>query len=219
MKILVVAELAPIVVGLEHFFTRAGYATLTSWTAENAIETIESDAGIGIVIWDLELRGHTQMRTLLSKATQVQRFNDNGAVLPPTFIFLAGPSDRADSVAETQIRQFAHLLSPGNLVRRPLDREDLMRRVRAIAEPETDGEASPASEVPKPSVARAAPSSAAAQNTSVDAQMHALDHLSKRLDSTLAAITQRLRELEEQANGKMAAIGAESSTDNSMRVG
>lgn len=219
MKILVVAELAPIVVGLEHYFSRAGYVTLTSWTAENAIEMIESDAGIGIVIWDLELRGHTQMRALLSKATQVQRYNDNGAVPPPTFIFLAGPSDRADSVAETQIRQFAHLLSPGNLVRRPLDREDLLRRVRAVAEPNPNAEASPAPEVPKPSVARPTPAAVPAQTSTVDAQMHALDHLSKRLDSTLAAITQRLRELEQQANEKLAAIGADSSTDNSMHVG
>jgi hypothetical protein len=132
MKLLIVAEVAPIVVGLEHFFTRAGFLTDTSWSAEEATDKIQHDAGIAIVIWDLELRGSGQARPLLTKATQIERFDDRGPVEPPRFIFLGGPADRKGSVAESQMRQFAHLVSPGNVVHKPLDKNDLLRRVQTL---------------------------------------------------------------------------------------
>jgi len=222
MRILIVADVAPIAVGLQHFLASEGFATATAWSADAAIEMLRSDPTISIVIWDLALRRTANIKRTITVAAKIERLNDNGYVKPPGLIFLAGQAEATASSNERDLRQLAHLISPGNVVSRPPDRSELLRKIRELSyatsfyrelvgvprpsrtpttpteprSPEKSHETSPIEIAPNPGEH----SAAYFERLWIDAQMYILECSQKRTDATLEALISRLQQLEAQSH-------------------
>ncbi|HWB09279.1 MAG TPA: hypothetical protein VG826_08645 [Pirellulales bacterium] len=133
MKILIVADAAPILFTLEQFLTEQGYATVASKSADDALEKLAGDPSIRLVLCDLLLR-NTNGIQLCNAANQITHLGDDGVLPPPKFIFMAAPAIGGGEHDE-RLRTEGRLLSDGEVIQKPIDRIELLGRIRDLAQP------------------------------------------------------------------------------------
>lgn len=133
MKILIVADAAPILFTLEQFLTEQGYHAIAAKSADDALERLSGDPGIEIVLCDLLLRNANGVE-LLKAAKQISRCDDEGLAPPPRFVFMATPVGGAGDRDE-RLRNQAKLLSDGDVLPKPIDRGALLARLETVSGP------------------------------------------------------------------------------------
>jgi DNA-binding response OmpR family regulator len=141
MKILIVADAAPILFTLEQFLSEQGYATVASKSADDALEKLAGDPSIRLVLCDLLLR-NTNGIQLCNAANQVTHLGDEGVLPPPKFIFMAAPAFGGGEHDE-RLRSEGRLLSDGDVIQKPIDRTELLARIRDLVQPPRPGRSAP----------------------------------------------------------------------------
>jgi len=201
--ILVIADVAPIIFTLQQFLTDEGFSVVSTKSAENALSLLSGDPSIDIVICDLAIRGANGVE-LLRDARRITRMNDEGPLPPPKFIFMSAPASYA-SVAERQLRERATLMSDGHVVDKPIDRDDLLRRIYQLGGMSAKGNAekvnlqgSLAFSQPfrDPSAPRALGDLEERQKL-LDGEVYRLDSAHKELDKRVEQLHARVNSLEE----------------------
>ena len=128
--ILIVADVAPIIFTLQQLLTDNGYSVVSATTGDQALAMLSGSSDIEIVVCDLSLRSADGVQ-LLRDARRIVRMNDEGPLPPPKFIFMSLPNNYS-SVPERQLREKAMLMSDGHVIDKPIDKDDLLRRIQLL---------------------------------------------------------------------------------------
>jgi CheY-like chemotaxis protein len=199
MTVLIVADVAPIVYRLEHFLSRQGLHVVSAGSARSALAMLRQDTSISIVVWDLGLRGHDGLAGLAA-VRQISHFADADVAAPPEIIFLAAPSGEIKTASELELRQEAEDLAPGNVLTKPIDNDELLRRIQSLVQAggvsvTAGSRAGDAHQGEKPVAVR----QLAEEHAWLRSELSRLDVRHKELWSQLGRIEQRMHELQQRA--------------------
>lgn len=127
MKVLVVDNVALVGRTLRHSLEPHGHEVITEESGEAAIDRLQRDLQIEVVITELTMRQMNGLE-LFRRCNALERFDDHGEVSPPVFVLMTSVRPTAGAApAELRLLRDAMRLGFAAVLAKPVERELLLR--------------------------------------------------------------------------------------------
>ena len=128
-KILIVDDVHLVRYRLTSILQRKGYQSQAVEGNSQVAELLKRDAGIGLVLTDLTMAGLNALQ-ILQTCQKLERYNDQGELVPPRVVLMAMPGDRSGKPTSLIRSEEAQVYGFVDVLLKPISEEALLSCVR-----------------------------------------------------------------------------------------